>query len=115
MGKSIFDETYAFEPFFDDVVEVRGVREGGVRFARSLAACVLHDDFAPALSEGGESAVRTATAFIRPRDWNDPARPPRRGDVVRLADGADYNVVSVGRAGVSDWSLSLREGRPCRP
>lgn len=114
MSPSYFDSTYAFAPFFDDVVEVRGVRPGGARFARSLPACVLHDGYAPALSEGGESAVRTAMAVVRPKDWNDPARPPRAGDVVRLADGADYNVVDVERSGASDWVLELKEGRPCR-
>lgn len=92
---SMFDDTYAFEPFFDEPVVVTGKR-GARAVCATVSACVIDGGFSDGMGADAAAAPseRVYTVRIRRMDWVELS-PPRRGDSVQREDGARLAVAGV--------------------
>ena len=92
---SIFDNPYAFDPFFDDIVSVEGRIGDCVVKTGAIPACVFDQGLDDPLSdEDTHTNRRRFSVTIRACDWPE-VDGPRIGFTLELADGRRLAVDSV--------------------
>lgn len=103
----MFDNPGPFDPFFDDVVCIEGVRDGRT-VCETVPACVMDQGFDDPLTDvSTETNRRKVEVTVRRSDWRE-ILPPQTCDVVRLDDGGEFEVFAVVASHASEWILRAR-------
>lgn len=104
-----FDISEAFDALYDDVILVRGTRQGGRTLSQSVQACVFEDsDAEPVADDSMASEARTISVSFRDGEWAHYGERLRQGDALGF-DGTTFRVVSSRRDFVLGWTVKARE------
>lgn len=93
---------------FDEIVAVSGVRSGVSR-RQALKVSVFDDSTDEAMDENAlESEAETISCVARSNDWRFIRDCMVRGDLVRRADGREYQVTKIAHDSAMGWIFKAR-------